>query len=289
MGSHRAAPRSHPQPPPEARVTARTAAEAATKTPVGGRRRETRVDRARRSRFSHLPGLPTVIGGAVVVAAVTATVTVGQSSAIAANDRPVYTGNDAANFVPYNRGNGVSRDSQRQALQQAASQALQRQAEAASVVRTGELTALAKQTEKRAQQIALNIWHLPTQNYTLTARFGQASGLWAALHTGLDFATATGTPIFALANGVITQTGPAGPYGNLTIETLTDGSGTEIYYAHQSEIGVKVGQTVVGGQMIGRVGATGNTTGPHVHIEVRPGGGDPVDPYPAFIAHGVRP
>ena len=113
------------------------------------------------------------------------------------------------------------------------------------------------------------------------------SGLWASVHTGLDFAAPTGTPIYAVAGGVITETGWDGSYGNKTVERLPDG--TELWYAHQSSIGVKVGQQVLGGQTIGAVGSTGNTTGPHVHLEVRPGGGDPVDPYQALVFHGVTP
>ncbi|GAC1384152.1 MAG: hypothetical protein NVSMB48_18730 [Marmoricola sp.] len=283
MGTHRAEPRSRASHEPSEVIVRRT--------PAGGRRRETRLERARSSRTSLLP-LPTLAGGVIVAAALAGAVTVGQGTPVSNHlGATALTGTDSIAFAAgdYKREQTISRDSERQALQDAANQTLRQQAEAANIVRTGALTALARQTEKRAKQIALDIWHLPTVNFVLTARFGQVSGLWATVHTGLDFAAPTGTPIFAIANGIITQTGAAGPYGNLTVETLTDGTGTEIYYAHQSEIDVKVGQTVTGGEMIGRIGATGNTTGPHVHIEVRPGGGDPVDPYPAFIAHGVTP
>ncbi|RLV50161.1 M23 family metallopeptidase [Nocardioides mangrovicus] len=131
------------------------------------------------------------------------------------------------------------------------------------------------------------MWHLPTEGYHLTARFGSAGGLWANNHTGLDFAAPTGTPIYAVANGVITSTGFDGSYGNKTVETLDDG--TEIWYAHQSAIDVTVGEQVTGGETIGAIGSTGNTTGPHVHIEVRPGGGDPVDPFTAMVYHGLHP
>ena len=65
--------------------------------------------------------------------------------------------------------------------------------------------------------------------------------------------------------------------------------GTELWYAHQSAIDVKVGDKVTGGEHIGNIGSTGNTTGPHVHIEVRPDGGDPIDPYTAMIYHGLHP
>lgn len=146
---------------------------------------------------------------------------------------------------------------------------------------------LALRATTRAAEVKANSWHLPTRGYHLTARFGQVSGLWATVHTGLDFAAPTGTPIFAVASGVITQTGWDGSYGNKTVERLPDG--TDLWYAHQSEIGVKVGQRVTEGETIGEVGSTGNTTGPHVHLEVRPHGGDPIDPYKALIAHGVHP
>ena len=114
-----------------------------------------------------------------------------------------------------------------------------------------------------------------------------SGGMWSSNHTGLDFAAPSGTPIVAVANGVITETGSAGAYGNQTIQTLADG--TEIWYCHQTSIDVSPGETVTAGQQIGSVGSTGNTTGPHLHLEVRPGGGDPVDPYQALVFHGVAP
>ncbi|MGZ4453266.1 MAG: M23 family metallopeptidase, partial [Nocardioides sp.] len=136
---------------------------------------------------------------------------------------------------------------------------------------------------------AANLWALPVVAgvYHLTGRFNDVSGLWASVHTGLDFAAPTGTPIHAVAGGVITEVGSAGAYGNRTIETLPDG--TEIWYCHQNEFGTTTGAKVSEDQVIGYVGSTGNTTGPHVHIEVRPGGGDPVDPDTALKAHGIDP
>ena len=74
---------------------------------------------------------------------------------------------------------------------------------------------------------------------------------------------------------------------NRTVERLKDG--TVLWYAHQNSIAAKPGEQVVGGQVIGYVGSTGNTTGPHLHLEVRPGGGDPVDPYQALSVRGVTP
>jgi murein DD-endopeptidase MepM/ murein hydrolase activator NlpD len=103
----------------------------------------------------------------------------------------------------------------------------------------------------------------------------------------LDFAGDTGSDIMAVANGTITEVGWAGAYGYRTIETLEDG--TEIWYCHQTSTLVKVGDVVHGGEHIGEMGSTGNTTGPHLHLEVRPGGENPIDPFTALVYHGLHP
>lgn len=148
---------------------------------------------------------------------------------------------------------------------------------------------LAASAEEAAKELAKDAWQSPLApgSYRISARFGQCSGLWSHCHTGLDLAAPSGTPIRAVAAGTITSVGWAGAYGNRTIHTLKDG--TEIWYCHQSSTGVEVGDNVFGGQTIGLVGSTGNSTGPHLHIEVRPGAGDAVDPYQALVFHGVTP
>jgi murein DD-endopeptidase MepM/ murein hydrolase activator NlpD len=233
-----------------------------------------------------------VLGVAALLIAGAGAVTVGHqppaTSAVALSSQGgTLSGTDAVGYAGGSRERALSRDSEREALQDAADAKLKAAAEEQAAERNAELKSLGKAAEARAGQIAKNQWHLPTRGYHLTARFGMAGGLWSSNHTGLDFAAPTGTPIFAVANGVITETGWAGSYGNRTVETLPDG--TELWYAHQSAINVKVGQQVIGGQTIGAVGSTGNTTGPHVHLEVRPGGGDPVDPYQALVFHGITP
>src|SRR6476469_5542908 len=127
----------------------------------------------------------------------------------------------------------------------AADAKLQQATEKQAAERNAALKSLGKAAEARASEIAKNQWQLPVTKgvYHLTARFGMAGGLWSSNHTGLDFAAPTGTPIVAVANGTITKTGYAGAYGNQTVETLEDG--TEIWYCHQSEIGVEVGQKVL--------------------------------------------
>jgi murein DD-endopeptidase MepM/ murein hydrolase activator NlpD len=177
------------------------------------------------------------------------------------------------------RGTVVSRDSDR----------LQAAADAKVKTRDQALSAFAAQAQKQAADIKLHQWVLPVAAgvYHLTARFGEYSYLWSNMHTGLDFASPTGTPIMAVAGGTITEVGYSGAYGNRTIERLPDG--TELWYCHQNEFGTSVGATVRPGQVIGYVGSTGNVTGPHLHLEVHPGGGDPVDPYTALEVHGLHP
>jgi murein DD-endopeptidase MepM/ murein hydrolase activator NlpD len=130
-------------------------------------------------------------------------------------------------------------------------------------------------------------WVLPVVGYHLTARFGMSSGLWAHGHTGLDFAAPDGTQIRAIAPGTVTSAGYDGAYGNKTEIRLDDG--TVLWFCHQSGTEVRVGQRVSPGQLIGYVGSTGNVTGPHLHLEVHPGGGGPVDPEPWLHEHGLRP
>ncbi len=99
------------------------------------------------------------------------------------------------------------------------------------------------------------------------------------LHAGVDLAAAEGTPIYAAADGTVTQAGWYGGYGNYTClyHGLYQGKGLSTCYGHQSAILVRVGQHVSRGQVIGRVGTTGASTGDHLHFEVRING-TPVQP-----------
>jgi hypothetical protein len=117
---------------------------------------------------------------------------------------------------------------------------------------------------------------LPLASFLLTARFGQCSSLWARCHTGLDFSAGTGQPIRAVLGGRVIASGSCGcAYGRLT-KVAVNGE-LQMWYAHQSAQRVQVGDQVRTGQVIGAVGSTGNTTGPHLHLEVRVKG-SPVDP-----------
>ncbi|MFD7706832.1 M23 family metallopeptidase [Streptomyces sp. NPDC059786] len=147
-----------------------------------------------------------------------------------------------------------------------------------------EKKAEAERLAKLAKQ-----YTLPTSSYTITSTFGQAGSLWSSgYHTGLDFAAPTGTLIKAIHSGTITEAGWAGSYGYRTILTLDDG--TELWFCHQSSISVSVGQKVNTGDVIGRVGATGNVTGAHLHLEVHPGGAATgIDPMAWLQSKGLNP
>ena len=270
-------------------------------TPAGGKRKAVKPTRRAASPALGLPSVPTLVGAAAVVAAAAGAVSVGSGSvdtALASGNIQRLSGqanvlNGASGIYSSNPQNArklaVSRDSARMAEQDAAGEELQAAAEVKFKQRNAALQELAARAESHAAEVAKNAWQLPVAYgvYHLTSRFGECSGLWSHCHTGLDFAAPSGTPIHSVANGIVISASYDGAYGNKTVVLLEDG--TELWYAHQTAFAVSVGDTVVGGQVIGYVGSTGNTTGPHLHLEVRPGAGDPVDPYPALIAHGVTP
>jgi murein DD-endopeptidase MepM/ murein hydrolase activator NlpD len=105
-----------------------------------------------------------------------------------------------------------------------------------------------------------------------------------AMHTGLDFRAAMGDPVRATANGKVASAGWAGGYGRMV--EIDHGNGLSTRYGHLSEIGVKVGDQIKIGQVIGAVGSTGRSTGPHLHYETRIDG-EAVDPQ-KFLRAGVR-
>jgi len=105
---------------------------------------------------------------------------------------------------------------------------------------------------------------------TITSRFGSISRVRTGAHTGLDIGANTGTPIAAAASGTVIYSGYQGSLGYLV--KISHGNGIETYYGHCSKLYVKEGQQVTQGQVIAAVGSTGNSTGPHLHLEVRVNG-----------------
>lgn len=101
----------------------------------------------------------------------------------------------------------------------------------------------------------------------ITSRYGAVSSIRSSAHTGLDISASTGTPIKVVADGIVTFAEYSGSYGYLV--KVDHGNDVETWYAHTSKMYVTVGQEVKAGDVIAAVGNTGNSTGPHLHLEVR--------------------
>jgi murein DD-endopeptidase MepM/ murein hydrolase activator NlpD len=124
---------------------------------------------------------------------------------------------------------------------------------------------------------------------TIGTGYRAAGAHWSkGYHTGVDFEVPTGTAVHAIAAGRVVSAGWGGAYGYQVVIRHEDGRYSQ--YGHLSAISVRAGQTVGAGQRIGRSGATGNVTGPHLHFEVRtgPGFGTDIDPVAYLRAGGVR-
>lgn len=135
---------------------------------------------------------------------------------------------------------------------------------------------ITKQEEKRQREeeekntiATINGIKIATKpvNGTITSRYGVSSRIRRSNHTGLDIATATGTPINVVADGTVTNASYQGAYGNLV--KIDHGNGVETWYAHTSKMYVTEGQKVSAGELIAAVGSTGNSTGAHLHFEIR--------------------
>ncbi|WP_330295884.1 peptidoglycan DD-metalloendopeptidase family protein [Streptomyces sp. NBC_00503] len=108
---------------------------------------------------------------------------------------------------------------------------------------------------------------LPVSGASVSARYHQAGGWAAGYHTGIDFAVGTGTPVKAAAAGTVVSSGWQGAYGNAVVIQHDDGRYT--LSAHLSSASASEGERVSAGEQIGLSGSTGNSTGPHLHFEVR--------------------
>jgi murein DD-endopeptidase MepM/ murein hydrolase activator NlpD len=148
----------------------------------------------------------------------------------------------------------------------------------------------ARERAQRQHREALRLakqWGPPLAHWTITATFGETSYLWSGIHTGVDLDSTTGTPVHSVGPGVVTFTGYDGSYGNKVVVRHPDGSRT--WYCHLSAINVSKGDSVTHDTVVGLVGATGNVTGDHLHLEYHPAGQKgPVDPVQALVAYGIH-
>lgn len=150
-----------------------------------------------------------------------------------------------------------------------------------------EAVSLARKAAKEARIAAEKArpkWVTPVVGYRLTAGFGEY-GLWSSVHTGQDFAAPYGTPVRAVGDGTIIFASYDGAYGNKLVVEHADG--TVSWYAHLDSF-LQTSGAVKAGDLIGRVGSTGNSTGDHLHLEIRPGGGVPVPPLTWLRQQGVQ-
>ncbi|GAA3500878.1 hypothetical protein GCM10019016_079850 [Streptomyces prasinosporus] len=126
---------------------------------------------------------------------------------------------------------------------------------------------------------------LPVAQKGVGELFGAAGSMWANRHTGLDFPVPMNTPVMAVTDGTVEAMWHPS-YGNLVKVTAPDG--TQTWYAHLAGFRLRSGY-VKAGTVIAYAGSTGNSSGPHLHLEVHPGAGDAVDPLPWLRSHGLDP
>lgn len=138
------------------------------------------------------------------------------------------------------------------------------QEEAIATLEEGTIQPLIEEKEEKENII---VAVRPVTGGTVTSRYGARSSIRSGPHTGLDIALSTGTPIVACNSGTVTFAGTKGSYGKLVIVTLDNG--VETWYGHCSKLYVSEGQRVEAGEKIAAVGSTGNSTGPHLHFEIR--------------------
>lgn len=164
---------------------------------------------------------------------------------------------------------------------------------AAAAAETGATSATsAVQVQAAAKKAKAASWVDPVRKYRLSASFNQAGNMWSSSHSGQDFAVPSGTKVVAAHGGTVVKAGGNGAgdgpaYGNAVV--IRHGNGTYSQYAHLSRIGVRTGQVVTTGQRIALSGNTGNSSGPHLHFEIRTTAnyGSAVDPVAFLRAKGV--
>lgn len=163
------------------------------------------------------------------------------------------------------------------------------QAELAGTVQLVSEQAAAQAAALKAQAA---LWEKPVSKYTLSATFGKGGTMWSHKHSGQDFAVPVGTPVDAVSAGTVVKAGPNGggdgpAYGNAIV--IKHANNTYSQYAHLSKIQVTIGEKVTKGEQIALSGNTGNSSGPHLHFEIRttPNYGSAVNPVSFLRKVGV--
>ncbi|MFD4230004.1 M23 family metallopeptidase [Streptomyces sp. NPDC058545] len=229
---------------------------------------------SKRATFQH-SRRPSVsrVRGAVVAAGLGTTMVLGAGAAFAAG--AAASAPDTASLVNAAAASVAKQATVQGKAAQAAKQAVAKKA------------AEAKKTARLASS-----WMAPVSQYKLSASFGNDGSRWAHKHSGQDFAVPVGTKVEAAHSGVVVKAGPNGggdgpAYGNAIV--IKHGNGMYSQYAHLSRIDVHIGQSVEKGQKIALSGNTGNSSGPHLHFEIRNTAnyGSAVNPVAFLFKQGV--
>ncbi|MBC2875655.1 MULTISPECIES: M23 family metallopeptidase [Streptomyces] len=166
-----------------------------------------------------------------------------------------------------------------------------------------EKAAKAEKTKRAAEKERANrsqaranladAWVKPVDGYVIGQPFGKDGNMWANKHSGQDLVVPSGTAVKAVHKGVVVKAGANGggdgaAYGNAIVIKHDDNTYSQ--YAHLSSVAVQVGQSVTAGQQIGLSGSTGNSSGPHLHFEIRttPNYGSSVEPLGFLSGHGEK-
>ncbi|MFF1897665.1 M23 family metallopeptidase [Streptomyces sp. NPDC058206] len=215
---------------------------------------------SKRATFQH-SRRPSVsrVRGAVVAAGLGTTMVLGAGAAFAAG--AAASAPDAASLVV---NTAAAESVAKQATVQGKAAQVAKQAVA-------KKAAEAKKAAKKAANLATS-WEAPVSHYQLSASFGNDGSRWAHKHSGQDFAVPIGTRVEAAHSGVVVKAGPNGggdgpAYGNAIV--IKHSNGMYSQYAHLSQIDVRIGQAVQTGEKIALSGNTGNSSGPHLHFEIR--------------------
>ncbi|MGN6752511.1 MAG: M23 family metallopeptidase [Intrasporangium sp.] len=158
-----------------------------------------------------------------------------------------------------------------------------RKAEESKKAEAAKKAAAARQAAEDARQQAQR-WVSPLSNYTLTSGFGWR---WGRMHPAQDLAAPVGTPVHALSTGTVIFSGWSSQgYGYMVQIRYWDG--TVSWFAHNSRLLVNIGDEVAPGQVVSYSGNTGNSTGPHLHLEIHPQGAGSVPPRAWLAQKGVQ-
>ncbi|MGW0735285.1 M23 family metallopeptidase [Streptomyces sp. NPDC002851] len=167
------------------------------------------------------------------------------------------------------------------------------EAQAQAVAKAADAAAAKQADAKKAAAKKAAAWSNPVDHYKLSASFGLGGNMWSQKHSGQDFAVPVGTPVKATHGGTVVKAGPNGggdgpAYGNAVVIKHANGQFSQ--YAHLSKIQVKAGQQVKTGQRIALSGNTGNSSGPHLHFEIRttPNYGSAINPVNFLRGVGVK-